>query len=71
LINFQGDRERQQSAQPAKLGGLEQRVVEPGPRVVGHVETNREVNESAGLDSHSAGQEPKAARMDAAIRFGN
>jgi len=37
--------------------------------VVGHLQTNREVDASAGLDSYSGGQEPKAARIDAAIGF--
>ena len=46
-------------------------MIEPWPRVVGHLQTNREVDASAGRDSYSAGQEPKAARMDAAIGFGD
>ena len=46
-------------------------MIEPWPRVVGHPQTNREVDASAGRDSYTAGQEPKAARMDAAIRFGD
>lgn len=46
-------------------------MIEPWPRVVGHLQTNREVDASAGRDSYSAGQEPNAARMDAAIGFGD
>jgi hypothetical protein len=46
-------------------------LIEPWPRVMGHVQTNREVHASAGRDSYAAGQEPKAARMDAAIGFGD
>ena len=68
---FNTDRKREQRAQPERFGGLEQRVVKPGPRVVGHIETNREVDETTGRNSDSAGQEPKAARVDAAIRFGD
>jgi len=65
------DWKRQQRAQPRTLGGLEQRVIETWPRVVGHLQANREVDASARRDSYSAGQEPKAARMDAAIGFGD
>src|SRR5262249_1015243 len=68
---FKADWKRQQRAQPHTLGGLEQRVIKPWPRVVGHLQTNREVDASAGRDSYSGGQEPKAARMDAAIGFGD
>ena len=46
-------------------------MIEPWPRVVGHLQTNREVSASAGRDSYPAGQEPKAARIDAAIGFGD
>lgn len=46
-------------------------MIEPWPRVVGHLQTNREVDASAGRDSYSAGQELKAARLDAAIGFGD
>ena len=46
-------------------------MIEPWPRVVGHLQTNREVDACAGRDSYSAGQEPKAACMDAAIGFGD
>ena len=46
-------------------------MIEPWPRVVGHRQTNREVGTSAGRDSYPAGQEPKAARLDAAIGFGD
>jgi hypothetical protein len=68
---FKADWKRQQRAQPHPLGGLEQCVIEAWPRVVGHLQTNCEVDASAGRDSYSAGQEPKAARMDAAIGFGD
>ena len=46
-------------------------MIEAWPRVVGHVQANREVDASAGRDSYSGGLEPKAARMDAAIGFGD
>ena len=46
-------------------------MIDPWPRVVGHLQTNREVDASAGRDSYSAGQESKAARIDAAIGFGD
>src|SRR5689334_18051755 len=65
-LKFKADWKRQQRAQPHTLGGLEQRVIEAWPRVVGHVQANLEVDASAGRDSYPAGQEPKAARMDAA-----
>ncbi len=70
-LTFKADWKRQQRAQPHTLGGLEQRVIEPWPRVVGHLQANREVGASAGRDSYTAWQEPKAARMDAAIGFGD
>jgi hypothetical protein len=46
-------------------------VVEPAPRVVVHVERNREVGECPVRDTYPAGLEPKAARMDAPIRVGD
>ena len=70
-LNLKADWKRQQRAQPHTPAGLEQRVIEPWPRVVGHLQTNREVDASAGRDSYSAGQEPKAARIDSAIGFGD
>src|SRR5215217_6170853 len=68
---FKTDSECEQRAQSERFGGLEQCVVKPGLRVVGHIETNREVDETTGWNSYSAGREPKAARVDAAIRFGD
>jgi hypothetical protein len=65
------DWERQQRAQPEWFGGLEQRVVKPGPRVVGHIETDGEIDEAAGRNSYSAGREPKTAGVDATIGFGD
>jgi hypothetical protein len=66
---IKADWKRQQRAQPHTFGGLEQRLIEPWPCVVRHLQTNREVDASAGRDSYSAGREPKAARMNAAIGF--
>jgi hypothetical protein len=60
---------RQQRAQPHALGGLEQRVIEPWLCVAGHLQAKREVDAGAGRDSYPAGQEPKAARIDATIGF--
>jgi hypothetical protein len=70
-LTLKADWERQQRAQPGTVGSLEQRVIEPWPRVARHLQTNREIDAGAGRDSYSARQEPKAARMDPAIGFGD
>jgi hypothetical protein len=39
-------------------------VIEPRPRIAGHLQANRKIDASARRDPYPAGQEPKAARME-------